>query len=355
MEHLEQKSKRKLWLTGIIAAGILLLGAAGTAAYWFFSPSCAYTVLDGEKSQTVKTFSRDIAGILEKAQVSLGQWDVYTEEKTADGTIITVHRAQAVTLTVAGTEQTVYTQPETVGQLLARLEVATEAPWQVSVALTEQTRDGMQIRVDRIEEKPHTQLEEIAYGIMYCKDPSLPQGQEEVIRPGTNGQQENIGQAVFVNGQIESVTVSETVLISEPVSQIVAVGTGEKEGQPRQYPLVGDNFLVTADGQCLYYSSVDTYNATAYTAWVADVKGTTACGTPARVGAVAVDPKVIPYFTKMYIVSEDGVFDYGIASAEDCGGAVKGKIIDLYFNTLADCYAFGRRDILVYFLTEEPC
>lgn len=354
MEHLEQKSKRKPWLIGLIAAGILLLGAAGTAAYWFFSPSCAYTVLDGERSQTVKTFSDDIAGILEKAQVQLGQWDVYTEEKTETGTVITIHRAQAVTLTVGGAEQTVYTQPETVGQLLNRLQIPTEDPWKVSMALTEQTRDGMQIRIDRIEEKPHSQTEEIAYSIMYCKDPSLPQGQEEVIRPGAYGQQESIGQAVFVNGQMESVTVSETVVLTEPIPQIVAVGTGEKEGQSRQYPLVGDDFLVTADGQCLYYSSVDTYNATAYTAWVADVKGTTACGTPARVGAVAVDPKVIPYFTKMYIVSKDGVFDYGIASAEDCGGAIKGKIIDLYFNTLADCYAFGRRDILVYFLTEEP-
>lgn len=354
MEHLEQKSKRKLWLIAILAAGILLLGAAGTAAYWWFSPSCAYTVVDGKLSRTVKTFSRDMDSILDKAQINLSQWDVYTEEKTPTGTIITVHRAQAITLTVGGAEQTVYTQPETVDQLLTRLQIPTEEPWQVSVALTEQTRDGMEIRVDRIEEKPHTQTEEIAYSTIYCSDPSLPQGQEEVIRPGVCGQQENIGQAVFVNGQMESVSVSETVTVTEPVSQIVAVGTGEKEGQPRQYPLVGDDFLVTADGQCLYYSSVDTYNATAYTAWVADVSGTTACGTPARVGAVAVDPKVIPYFTKMYIVSKDGVFDYGIASAEDCGGAVKGKIIDLYFNTLADCYAFGRRDILVYFLTEEP-
>ena len=54
----------------------------------------------------------------------------------------------------------------------------------------------------------------------------------------------------------------------------------------------------------------------------------------------------------MYIVSEDGEFDYGIASADDCGGAVKGKIIDLFFDSLEECYAFGRRDITVYFLSE---
>lgn len=354
MEQLDQKPKRKLWLIGAIAAGVLLLAAGGTAAYLFFSPACTYTVADGGSTQTVKTFSRDAAAILRKADITLGEYDVYTEEKTQKGTVITIHRAQAITLTVEGKSQTVYTQPETVGQLLTRLNIGTSDPWQVSVPLEQQTSDGMTVQVDHIVQKPYSQVEETEYGTMYCNDPSLPAGEKEVIRPGVAGQQENVGQAVYVNGQMESVTVSETVVITEPVKEIVAVGTGEKAGQPRQYPLVGDDFLVTADGQCLFYSYVDTYNATAYTAWVADVKGTTACGTPARVGAVAVDPKVIPYFTKMYIVSKDGVFDYGISSAEDCGGAIKGKIIDLYFNTLADCYAFGRRDILVYFLTEEP-
>ena len=63
---------------------------------------------------------------------------------------------------------------------------------------------------------------------------------------------------------------------------------------------------------------------------------------------------LIPYFTKMYIISEDGVYDYGEASAEDCGSAIKNKTIDLFFNTEAECWQFGRRNIKVYFLTEEP-
>ena len=111
---------------------------------------------------------------------------------------------------------------------------------------------------------------------------------------------------------------------------------------------------MTSAGECLYFSKVEVFNATAYTSWYQGTTGTTFCGTPARVGAVAVDPSVIPYYTKMYIVSEDGVFEYGHASAEDCGGAIKGKIIDLFFNTLEECIQFGRRDILVYFLVEEP-
>ncbi len=206
---------------------------------------------------------------------------------------------------------------------------------------------------DRVEEGPYSAVQEIEYDILYCKDPSLPEGVQEVLSPGVKGHQESIGQAVYVNGVPESITVSQTVMLTEPVREIVAVGTGEKTDSPRQYPLVGDGFLYTAGGELLHYSHAEQFNATAYTSWVGGVTGTTACGTQARVGAVAVDPSVIPYYTKMYIVSEDGVFDYGQSSAEDCGGAIKGKIIDLYFNTLEECYQFGRRDIRVYFLTEE--
>jgi len=36
--------------------------------------------------------------------------------------------------------------------------------------------------------------------------------------------------------------------------------------------------------------------------------------------------------------------------AEDCGGAIKGNRIDLYFDTVAECSKFGVRQAMVYFL-----
>ncbi len=354
MEQTEKKKFSKLWLIHMILGALMVLSAPGVGLYFGLSDNCLYTVVDAEKSQTVRTFLRDAEEILQKVNVTLGERDIYKEEKTDNGTVITVLRAQKITVFVEDAEQISYTQPQTVEALLKSLNIGTEAPWRVSVPLTEQTVDGMEIRVDLVEEKPHTQVEEIPFEILYCNDPTLPEGIEEVVLGGVPGIIEHTGQAVYVNGKIESFTATETETAMEPSVQVVAVGTGEKVGEERKYPLVGENFLCTWEKEVLYYSSVDTYNATAYTSWVADVTGTTACGTEARVGAVAVDPRVIPYFTKMYIVSKDGVFDYGVSSAEDCGGAIKGKIIDLFFNTLEDCYAFGRRDIYVYFLTDEP-
>ncbi|MBN1299128.1 MAG: hypothetical protein JW997_05520, partial [Actinobacteria bacterium] len=84
--------------------------------------------------------------------------------------------------------------------------------------------------------------------------------------------------------------------------------------------------------------------ATAYFAGGGGLNGNgiTATGLRARKGLVAVDPKVIRLGTKLYI---DG---YGLAIAADTGGWIKGNRIDLCFDTLEECYRFGRRKIYVY-------
>ena len=68
--------------------------------------------------------------------------------------------------------------------------------------------------------------------------------------------------------------------------------------------------------------------------------GHTALGTRARYGVIAVDPRVIPYRSKVYIKELGGVF-----VAEDCGGGIKGNTIDIYMNSESKCRRWGRRTI----------
>ena len=70
--------------------------------------------------------------------------------------------------------------------------------------------------------------------------------------------------------------------------------------------------------------------------------GITATGTKATAGrTIAVDPSVIPYGTEIII---DGI----TYIAEDCGGAVKGNIVDIFFDTHEEALIFGRRVMTAY-------
>jgi 3D (Asp-Asp-Asp) domain-containing protein len=79
-----------------------------------------------------------------------------------------------------------------------------------------------------------------------------------------------------------------------------------------------------------------TVSATGYS-----LPGRTATGLPAGPGVVAVDPAVIPLGTRMSIPG------YGEGVAADIGGAVQGLTIDLWFPTLAEALAWGRRTVTI--------
>jgi 3D (Asp-Asp-Asp) domain-containing protein len=69
--------------------------------------------------------------------------------------------------------------------------------------------------------------------------------------------------------------------------------------------------------------------------------GRTALGVPVRRGVVAVDPQLIPLGTKLQVPG------YGASVAADVGVAIKGRIIDLWFPTMAEARAWGRRTVTI--------
>jgi len=71
------------------------------------------------------------------------------------------------------------------------------------------------------------------------------------------------------------------------------------------------------------------------------IRGHTATGAPTGWGVVAVDPSVIPLGTRMSIPG------YGSGVAADTGSAIQGATIDLWFPTLAQARAWGRRTVTI--------
>ena len=110
----------------------------------------------------------------------------------------------------------------------------------------------------------------------------------------------------------------------------------------------GSGYITMNSGATLSFSKTLGVTGTAYTGGIGSVGFTTASGTRVREGVVAVDKRVIPLGTRMYIVSNDGRYSYGVAVAEDTG--VRGNHVDLYYDTYNECINFGRRSCTVYIL-----
>ena len=82
--------------------------------------------------------------------------------------------------------------------------------------------------------------------------------------------------------------------------------------------------------------------ATAYTPYDPGNTGYTAGGSLAGKGHVAVDPSVIPLGSMVFIQG------YGYAIADDIGGSVTGRVIDVGVDSQEQAYQWGNREVQVY-------
>lgn len=90
-------------------------------------------------------------------------------------------------------------------------------------------------------------------------------------------------------------------------------------------------------------------STTAYTAGAGSMtsSGMAVKRNPNGLSTVAVDPNVIPLGSSLYIEG------YGYAIAADTGSAIKGNIIDVYFDNSSDCYNWGRQTVKVIVLGDS--
>ncbi len=343
--HKETRSRQKsaLWRAALILPLLLAL------ALPLIQPAFAktYVITDGDRVVTYTSFATDPAEVLGEAGLALAKYDSFT---TQGDSAITINRAMAVTLCHYGQTLEAASHGETVGQLLARLGLDTAAGDRLSHDLSTPVYDGMVLTVERILTRTETYTRTIPYETRLCDAPTLPVGMEEVLVEGRDGELLCTAQVTYVNGQEVSRQVLTEYQNIAPIEKVVAVGTGEQVREKEEGLVIGDGYIKLPTGEMLTYTHTDTVRATAYTHTDAGCDLITATGTVVHQGTVAVDTRYIPYGTRMFIVSNDGEYVYGLSIAEDCGGAIKGDRMDLYFPTYEDCIQFGRRRCTVYFL-----
>ncbi len=309
-----------------------------------------FVITDGDAVTVHTTYASDPAKVLQEAGVTLSAEDIYTTESVDGVSEIKVQRLQSVTVHLGENVIQTTTYGESLEALFVRLGIVIDDSVVVSMPLDSVTYDGMDVRVDRVSEATESYTMEMPFETSYCDDPTMAAGEEKILVAGQVGQMICTANVTYVNGVESQRNVYQQTVTVEPVTQIVARGTGEMVGQESDMPLIGDGFIVLPTGEVLTYIRKDSFVATAYTHMDDGCDEFTANGAPVKWGVVAVDPKVVPYGTRMFIVSNDGAYVYGLSTAEDCGGAIQDKRLDLYMPTLEEAFQFGVRNCTVYFL-----
>lgn len=333
-------------IVAMVVAMLCLIGILSQTA----QAENTYVIKDGVAVTVHTTSESDPAAVLQEAGFALASDDIYTTAPGDGVSEITVRRALEVLVQYNGYLYKVSSYGESVKDLFVRLGIAVDDSIQASVSLEAMTYDGMEITVDNVYKTIESYTVEIPFETRYCEDPTLAAGEEKVLVEGKAGEQLCTANVVYINTQEQSRTVYENTILTEPIDRVIAVGTGVKTGDNATEPIIGDGFIVLPTGEVLTYTHSEQFLATAYTKTDDGCDEITANGAQVKWGVVAIDPSIIPYGTRMFIVSNDGVFIYGLSTAEDCGGDIVNRRLDLYMDSYRDAINFGVRECTVYFL-----
>ena len=235
---------------------------------------------------------------------------------------------KTVTLTVAGNTRPVKTLKPTVQQLLWQEFIVLGDLDRCNPTLQTPIKDGMTITVDRVTFVITTKQISIPKETITRYSPLLANTAYQVLDPGKDGVREEKTKTWYLNGVQTQVDVTPGKVITAAKPTIILKGNGGSRGMT-----VKRSMQVVATAYEPGPTSCGKY-----------ANGYTATGMKAGKGVIAVDPKVIPLGTKVYVEG------YGMAVAADVGGAIKGNKIDVCMDTVAECKQWGRKTVTIHIL-----
>lgn len=295
-----------------------------------FSSPRRVTIKYDNKVKEVSTNFYSARAILEEADIKLEPCDSWKFEEghkgLQDGCILEVIRGTEFQVVYNGQTKKFKSSKATVSEALKNVGVQHKGE-KIYPAGHTQLHAGMTVYVLDKHEQLHLQDTEGELPVTFVDDKDLAAGAEVVVKPGKAAKVKIISKSVKHADGSQTVTELGRVEIEPAENKVVRRGTALS--------------IITPNGYKRYSKKL-ICEATAYY----EPGGITASGTRARYGAIATDPRYIPLGTSLYIPG------YGLAVAEDTGGAIKGNIIDLHLNSYAQCIQWGRRNVEVYILED---
>lgn len=245
-----------------------------------------------------------------------------------------IQRSVPVSLEVDGRLVKTRTQAQTVSDALSDLGVVLAGADRVTPDLGAELYDNMKIVVTRVSEDVTVEEEIAPFETVFVPDPNLPIDTQEVLAVGAEGITRTRYRTRYENGEPVERVLEDTWLAQEPADRRIAYGqkiTPITETMP--------------DGTVITYWRKIKMLATSYSS---DSAGgnRTRTGDLVRKGVVAVDPRLIPLRSQVYVPG------YGIGDALDTGGGIISRRIDLAYEP--GDFTWVRRWVDVYLLWPPP-
>ncbi len=304
------------------------------------------TINNGGKSQLVHLAKGTVADALKKADITLADDEISVpapESEITKDTEINIYKTKTVSVTADGKTEEVKLAIVNMYDALNFAGYEVDDDDILSTSHNEDVENIYSVTIKRVTYKTESSKEKIAYDTVKKNSDDVELGETKVMTEGKDGEKIVTREVKYIDGEKTSDKVVAEKTIKKPVDEVILVGT---KGAATSG---GAGTFTDSNGATVAYSQVLTGSGTAYTA---PAGAGTATGVLAYHGGVAVNPNIIPYGSKLYIVSTDGSFVYGYATAVDTGGALMdgSAIVDCFYNTYDECVNFGRRDVNVYVL-----
>jgi uncharacterized protein YabE (DUF348 family) len=325
-----------------IIIGFMLIAVLVTSTVFVgFTRKKLTVVVDGNPIKLVtyqKTF--DIA--LKKANINIVVKDKVDKDlnaKISNNDIITITRAVNLKVFVDNKELNVKSAEEDISQMLSSEKISLSPTDKVSPAIGTDLTAGMDVIITRVKTETIQEKKAIDFKTVIKKDKDVLKSKSNVSQQGVKGEKSISLDVTYENGKEVARKVVKETVVKQPKSKIIVQGTMSPVTLSRGGTSVVSENIVNVDSTKLSGKSFNV-KATAY--WAENginntytASGKKAVRNSSGYSTIAVDPSVIPLGTKLYVEG------YGYALAADKGSSVKGKYIDVYFNTRQEAINWG--------------
>lgn len=330
---------RRLWPK--VVGTLLVCGlAAGITAGVYSIIMKDVKVIDEQKVYEVRTSAKTIGQALEEIGVQLNPGDVLDPDQDTelyDGLEINITRAISVKILADGRTFDILTTKRTVGDMLELAGLKLAVNDKIEPQVDKELSNGGVIKITRVTEGFVEQDEVLPYRSIKKDNPQMDSGFSRILSEGREGLKRITYKVVYEDGVEKSREIYKEQIVKSPQDRIVEYGTR--------------TLVATSRGEVRFKRALNMV-ATAYCACEKCTGknpgekgyGITRSGMPVKPGVVAVDPRVIPLGSRLYVEG------YGFAQAADTGSAIKGNRIDLYYSTHAESQKYGVKRIKVYVL-----